>query len=424
MTLRYRSLAWLKGLNRGPRGASERRTTLKMRWLMLVVGVTACASTDAVLGVGSPEEERVVPDPADGGSDAAPTEDDAGACADCEYFPAACTPDAFCLNGPFDPNMPGGSIDLRAHITVIRGRSVNDVWAAGALGALAHFDGTSWRRSDPGLRETMRALWLRDSEEVAFGTLARIYVRGLDAADPSAPPSVDGWTLHEPSAPPAYTSYSLLQFESAWSAPGSESLWCAVRALEPGKSSGLWRLRRSTSSTFAIDVGVTPAVCKTLPCSQMKGIHGASANELWAVGIAGATVHVTNAESDTPSVRAFDSRTWDALHGVWAASASEAWAVGALGTIRHYTGDPLYWDVVSDVPTTEHLNSVWGSSASDVWAVGDAGVVLHYDGKNWSRVKVAGLGARRPNLNTVWIAGPGHLWIGGQGVILSLGGKP
>ena len=406
-------------------------TTLRYRtpvWLAVacVAGVAACASTDALLSE-VPPEPSTVPDSAPtpvGGSDAAPTEPDAGPCLDCEYFPEACTPDALCSNGPFDPNTVGGSLDSRAQITVIRGRSPNDVWAAGALGALAHFDGTSWRRSDLGDDETLRALWLRDSEEVTVGMLDRIYARGLDGLDAGSPPSADGWTLHKSSASPAYSAYALKRFESAWAAPGAQSLWCALLASEPGGSSGLWRLRLSASSTFEIGVGIASSVCRTLPCSQMKSIHGASANELWAVGAMGAVVRVTDAESDTPSVKAFDSQTWDALHGVWAASASEAWAVGARGTIRHYAGDPQAWDVVSDVPTIENLNAVWGSSPSDVWAVGNAGVVLHYDGSAWSRVKIAGLGTRRPNLTTVWVAAPGHVWIGGQGVTLSVGGKP
>jgi len=59
-----------------------------------------------------------------------------------------------------------------------------------------------------------------------------------------------------------------------------------------------------------------------------------------------------------------------------------------------------------------------------VWAVGDGAVVLHYDGTRWSRMKIAGLGPRRPDLYTVWTAAPGHVWIGGHGVFLSLGGKP
>jgi hypothetical protein len=67
---------------------------------------------------------------------------------------------------------------------------------------------------------------------------------------------------------------------------------------------------------------------------------------------------------------------------------------------------------------------VFGSSGSDIWAVGDHGVVLHYDGTRWSRVGIAGLGLRRPDLTAVWVPEPGHVWIGGIGVILSLGGKP
>jgi hypothetical protein len=39
-------------------------------------------------------------------------------------------------------------------------------------------------------------------------------------------------------------------------------------------------------------------------------------------------------------------------------------------------------------------------------------------------VKVAGLGELRPDLYAVWSSAPGHVWIGGQGVVLSLGGKP
>ncbi|MBN9163261.1 MAG: hypothetical protein J0I07_20000 [Myxococcales bacterium] len=406
---------------------------MKTRWLMIVAGITACASTDALLEE-SPDVASAVPDaspPPDADSDAAVPEFDAGPCVDCEYFPEVCTPDALCSSELFDPNQPGESLDLRTQIMVIRGRSASDVWAAGALGALAHFDGSSWKRSDPGERETLRALWLRDSGEVALGVLDHVFARGLD--DAGAPPSAGGWTRQVSSATLAYNPSPWvplplvarsLKFQSAWAAPGSESLWCATLATNAGSSSGLWRLRQTPSSTFEIGVGIAPEVCRVLPCSQMTSIHGASANELWAVGAEGSTVRITDAESDTPNVEVFNSQTWNALHGVWAASASEAWSVGVRGTIRRYTGDPEFWDVVSDVPTTENLNAVWGSSATDIWAVGDRGVVLHYDGKSWSRVKVAGLGVRRPTLSTVWLAGTGHVWVGGQGVLLSLGGNP
>ena len=80
--------------------------------------------------------------------------------------------------------------------------------------------------------------------------------------------------------------------------------------------------------------------------------------------------------------------------------------------------------MVSGIPTDEDLRAIWGSSSRDIWVVGDAGVVLRYDGTSWSRVKIAGLDGRRPNLTTVWGAARDHVWIGGQGVLLSLGGKP
>ena len=40
------------------------------------------------------------------------------------------------------------------------------------------------------------------------------------------------------------------------------------------------------------------------------------------------------------------------------------------------------------------------------------------------RGQIGGLGSRRTDLTSVWTSGPGHVWIGGEGVVLSLGGKP
>ncbi|AKU94240.1 hypothetical protein AKJ09_00904 [Labilithrix luteola] len=155
----------------------------------------------------------------------------------------------------------------------------------------------------------------------------------------------------------------------------------------------------------------------------MLAVHGASSDSVWAVGMGGGIVHVTGADGDNPVVTAHNSRSFDALSGVWAASDTDVWAVGVRGQMRHYRGDSVLWDVVADVPTSVDLHAVWGSSPKDVWAVGDGAVVLHYDGTSWSRVKIAGFGKRRPNLTTVWLAGPGHVWVGGKGVVLSLGGK-
>jgi hypothetical protein len=82
------------------------------------------------------------------------------------------------------------------------------------------------------------------------------------------------------------------------------------------------------------------------------------------------------------------------LFGIWGAAANNLWAVGGdsqnQGVVWHYDG--MHWtvvDVSSVLPSGEGstiLYKVWGRSASDVFAVGETGVVLHYDGMNWSAV--------------------------------------
>ncbi len=399
---------------------------------VFIASFSACASVAALLGACATDGETrpedkpppsTIPEPtADGGADATTAEADAGACADCDYFPETCTPEVLCPNGPFDPKGLGAGLSPMAQINVIRGRSTNDVWVAGAMGALAHFDGTSWAVSDPGAKETLRALLLRDSGEIVFGEVAKIFTRGLPVDD-GGTPSAGGWVVRDRSSIDFEYDPESLKLTAAWASPDSEWIWCATTAKRPGMANGLWRLRVSPSAPPEVTAALPPGRCSEIPCSQMLALHGAAADSLWAVGMGGAAVRVTGAESDTPTVTPFNTQTLNALQGVWTASDTEAWAVGTQGTIRHYAGDPVSWEV-SNAPTKVDLFSVWGSSGSDVWAVGDDAVVLHYDGTSWSRVKVAGLGPRRPKLTAVWLAAPGHVVVGGEGVILSLGGKP
>lgn len=389
--------------------------------LFAAAWLVACAS-DEETSPASPDTDTPLPGADGGGPDG-----DGAARDGAQAEP--CLPDALCPNGPFDPSIPGGPLDLRTRVNAIRGRGASDVWAVGARGAIAHFDGTTWSRSESGAAESLTGLWLRDSGEVAVATLTAVFGRNvaLDGPDGGAP-SPGGWMRTKaPQIPPAMAASTAFA-TSAWAAPGAEWLWGTTienTAASGGQTqNGLWRAR-IVPETRSLEIGAVlpPKTCALMGCMQMTGIHGSSADDLWAVGLKGATFHVTGAQSATPSVVAFDSQTWAGLDGVWAASATEAWSAGGAGTLRHYTGGAVSWDVV-DVPATEDLHAVWGTSSSDVWAVGDAACVLHYDGAASSRVKVTGLGDRRPDLFTVWSPGPGHLWIGGDGVILSLGGKP
>lgn len=382
---------------------------------------SACADTEPG-SIVAPDASQIAT-----ASDASDAPADAPCTRDCEFFPPVCTDDIFCPNGLFDPAKPGGgpdSFDVRTTVHLIRGRSASDVWVVGALGALTHFDGTSWVRvalpiggpSPKGRMSTLRTLWLGPDYEVGIEGLKQIYSRGL--VDP--PDAGGDWTdngalnIAAPRINPAS-----LTVTSGWASPGEGWFWLSTGPLTNAATtpSGLIRVRVGDPGSFTGEIAATTT-------GTLNDLHGASADDFWAVGMNGTAVRVTGASGDSPSIKAYDSQTRNALYGVWAASASDVWAVGFDGTIRHYTGDPLRWEIVSDVPAGAHLNAVWGSSSSDIWAVGQDAVVLHYDGTRWSRVKIAGLGERRPDLVTVWTAGPGHVWIGGHGVVLSLGGKP
>jgi hypothetical protein len=110
------------------------------------------------------------------------------------------------------------------------------------------------------------------------------------------------------------------------------------------------------------------------------------------------------------------------LNSVWGASASDIWAMGLGGLALHWTG--LEWKVVPS-GTCNSLLGVWGSSAADVWAVGyvgASGTILHWDGSGWSPV-ATGVGG---SFLGVWGTGPNDVWIvgwtgAGRGVILHHG---
>jgi len=396
-----------------------------MRWI-LAAGALSFATTSLLLAACA-SNESAAPDADDATSVVPGTDADADAgdahdvdgasctTGDCDFFPPTCAPDVLCPSGPFDPLDARNGMDWRTRINVIRGRSPTDIWAAGSVGAAAHFDGTSWTISEMDTFEAQRVLWLPGGGEISFGSLDRVYTRGLDldAGGADASISSGGWTLR---APPEVPSGYGNELTAAWASPGSELLWVATET-------DMWRLELG-SSTIASRPGIPSSVCALAGCARMRSIHGASASTVWAVGDLGSAVRITNADGDSPQATQLDTLAWMGLAGVWAASDAEAWAVGGHGTIRHYAGEEVGWEVLSDVPTDEDLNAVWGTSPADVWAVGDAAVVVHFDGTSWSRVKIAGLGDRRPELLSVWSPGPGHVLIGGRGIVLALGGKP
>ena len=84
------------------------------------------------------------------------------------------------------------------------------------------------------------------------------------------------------------------------------------------------------------------------------------------------------------------------LLGVWGASAADIWAVGINGIILHYDGSA--WTPVPQV-TTRNLFGIWGRAAGDAYAIGNTGMILRLVGNTWTEARNVGSGQ---NLRGVW----------------------
>jgi hypothetical protein len=185
---------------------------------------------------------------------------------------------------------------------------------------------------------------------------------------------------------------------------------------------------------------------------SLRGVWGATADSVWAVGLGGALFLKEHGSWVVPelevgftySFNAVSGRAWDdvwavgangriihydgdlwsemprpstnALFGVWAASDSSAWAVGSGGRVIHYDGTA--WSVVAaGIPVD--LRAVWGSSDADVWVSGVNGAVYHYQGASWDPVA-----SGTPNtLHALWGSGPGDIHaVGASGAAIRWNG--
>jgi hypothetical protein len=326
--------------------------------------------------------------------------------------------------------------------------SSSDVWAVGAAvpGTLAHFDGRAWtepvvRRESDGEMVTITpqlyAVWgVRPGEIWAVGQQGNlVHCAGGACTQVAAPESwflqsvwgaapddvwavgnvvvhYDGktWTVVETGTRFGYSSVAGSGRNDVWMAgssdgsvlhwdgagltrvvlgTGGEYLYAAWVA-GPGDVwiGGTHTLLHRTGGCFT-SLQRTPAGRFTTAWASPSG------EEVWAAGDA-AIWHRTGST--------WNALEGDALHGVadfWGTAKDDLWAVG--GSIRHWDGSR--W---SDVPsgTNDSLVSISGTGPSDAWAISAAGSVVHWDGATWTQVsKQAG------ELQAVWAAGPGDVWL-------------
>jgi hypothetical protein len=172
--------------------------------------------------------------------------------------------------------------------------------------------------------------------------------------------------------------------------------------------------------------------------AYLNRVTGLAANNLWAVGTA-----FTNSGAASTLIEHFDGKHWSVvtspnpgvygsqLGGISGSSATDVWADG--GTFTNPSGtyvtltehwDGKAWSVVAS-PNANNLNNVFNAvvsiSPTDAWAVGDYWtgtastfdtLTEHWDGKSWKIVaspsfptSTALWGVTASSANSVWIAG-------------------
>jgi hypothetical protein len=261
-----------------------------------------------------------------------------------------------------------------------------DVFVAGGVQGISHFDGTSW---------TAQSNSFGFNRYRVFGTgPTDVFVTGQSAYQAGVVGHYDGstWT-------PILTTGDELTAGFAFS-PTSVVV------------GGDGTLRKYDGNSWtSIATGLSPA----FNTDRITSIWGTSADDFFAVGYNGIFFHYTGG---TLTSRPLPGNLFiSCLQGL---SGSDIYGVGENGAIWHFDGSN--WTAMSG-PTTERLDAVYAISANDVYAGGVNGTMLHYDGVLWSQFDVGtshtitGLFAVSPDVVYASIDGPGAVLIGTRSVV-------
>ncbi|WP_146650950.1 sialidase family protein [Labilithrix luteola] len=389
----------------------------------------SCAQSDPASSSTSSDVDSAIVPPGqldiDGGVDAA-DDCEGDASLECTTRTLPCEQAAFCTVAvPADGHL----------LTGVWGSGKDNFWAVGTGGVILRWNGTAWSRVASDTYQSLFAVWGSGEHDVWIAGSRSFVLHGV----------VEGGTatwqpLPELSAP-YYTESPVTWTETfalaAWGT-SADDVWIAGEGYPAGPPypvqwTTVWRSTQADGGA-AWKKALLSTQIQTAPAPTIRGLWGADANEVWAVGGHDGPDYSTTHGKSYRGVPSSDpdggfELTWTEvdtqsnaiLHGVWGSGKDDVWAVGEYGTIRHRSaGDPR-WSVVPS-PTDRHLYAIWGSGPNDVWVVGDYGTILHYDGATWTRATTTLALGVKPDLRSVWGSAPDDVWVVGKGVALHFTG--
>jgi hypothetical protein len=249
----------------------------------------------------------------------------------------------------------------------------DDVWAAGAEGALLHFDGTAWTRVESGTT--------RDLLEITGSGPDDVWAVGDDVVI-----HYDGSSWSEV----LVDMYEILI--TAWSG-GRDELWAAGNATDVGL--GVLRRWDGTDWQVAVAPGVrTLWALWGLDIGDMwTGGHGADGAPFLAHGVDGA----------------FEQQTYPggSPRAIWGSASDDVWIAPFDGDLHRWNGAAF-----ESVPRAGEvpLLGLHGTAANDVWAVGGDGLILHFDGQAWQPID----SGTTATFTAIWATAADDAWIAGS----------
>jgi hypothetical protein len=209
--------------------------------------------------------------------------------------------------------------------------------------------------------------------------------------------------------------------------PANAATWTVQNANSPVSSNlrGLWGADANnvwaTGGPASDDVllkwdGTAWAYQASTATLPLYSVWGTSANNVWVGGRKGHlmrwngstwTTFTSGLETDGTNGPHF-------IYSIWGSDANNIWAVSSNGEY----GNILKWNGTSwtiQHTQTPGLRAIWGASASNIWAVGENGNIVRYDGSTWSTVSYSVTPALGVNttLFSVWGSDANNVWVGG-----------
>ena len=207
--------------------------------------------------------------------------------------------------------------------------------------------------------------------------------------------------------------------EKTLSIPVSADEWAegaeTIRLSLSNPGLGATLLSPDTAELMLVEAVAWQDDAQPLTDSHLKGIWGADAQNVFAVGWRGTILRYDGSDWTDMSIDLGETLY---LEAVWGSSATDIFAVGADGLIVHWDGGKTF--AVQESGTERHLYGVWGASPDRVFAVG-AGVILSYNGIEWREMSVPGGSA--PDLKGIWGSGENDVFaVGYDGLVLHYDG--